>query len=627
MSLLDQIKSPHDVQQLAEASLPSLTSEIRNRIIHCVSKTGGHLAPSLGTVDLTLALAKVFDFDHDKLVWDVGHQSYAWKIITGRNDLMPTLRQFNGLRGFPCREESPYDHFIGGHAGVAISAALGMAAARDRLGQKHSVIAVVGDASLTNGISLEALNAIRHTTAKFILVINDNQMSIAKNVGAVSQALAKSISNYRYNRIRQMAINAGHTLHFTRLKTAYHTVKNFIKHIILRNRSAIFEDLGIRYLGPTDGHDLNALINALRSAQESDRPVVIHISTIKGKGFKPAELNPSYWHGVGPFNPEQKTPPLKTTQPSYSATFGQTLCELASKCPDLVAITAAMPDGTGLRPLFEKCKSQAFDVGICEEHACVFAAGLATQGLRPFVAIYSSFMQRAIDCIMHDICLQKLPVTLCLDRSGAVGADGPTHQGIYDIAMLRTLPNLTIMQPASLAELALMVRFAATFNGPLAIRYPKGNLSSTATPSPIILGEAQIITPTTPETTLAIWALGDTVPIAETIAQHLIAQGIETSVVNARFVKPLDKRLLAQQAAQCTHLVTFENAALAGGFGSAILEALALLPNHPATLTLGWPDQIIPQGDDLLVRKHFNLHDEGLLEQILAHINGAPKRG
>ncbi len=590
---LDTIETPAFVKTLLADELPTLAAEIRTRMIETVAKNGGHLASSLGTVELTLALARVFDFPSDRLVWDVGHQAYAWKLITGRANIFHTLRTAGGIGGFPRPGESPFDAFIGGHAGVAISAALGMAVARDLGKEETNVIAVVGDGALTNGISLEAANQIRHSTRRFILVINDNEMSISKNVGAFSRLLGRRLGSIRYNRIKAAAEEAGHRMRMTPLRHFYHALESAVKSLILRNKSAVFEGLGLRYVGPIDGHDLPALEEALTIARESKIPIVLHIATQKGRGYAPARRAPGRWHGVGPFDPENPPPRADLALPpaTYSDTFGAALCRMAETDPAIVAVTAAMRDGTGLTPFFLRHPRRAFDVGICEEHACTFAAGLAASGQSPFVAIYSTFIQRAVDNVMHDICLQNLPVTLCLDRAGIVGADGPTHHGVFDIPMLRCLPNLTIMQPRSLPELTAMLEASRAAATPCVIRYPRTRPPEATGCAPLVFGKAEVLTDP-PEADFALWALGDMVPLAQAAAEILRSQGRRVIVVNARFIKPLDTDLLLSHARRVKLIATFENGALAGGFGSAVSEAI-----HTPTLAFGWPDAFVPQGE------------------------------
>ena len=600
-TLLETIQTPADVRRLNASELAQLAAEIRHRMIDVVSRSGGHLASSLGTVELTLALCHLFNPPEDKIIWDVGHQSYAWKMLTGRNKAMEQLRQFNGVRGFTAPEESPYDAAVSGHAGVALSTALGFAAARDLAKGNEHIIAIVGDAALTNGISLEALNAVRHTTERLILVINDNGMSISQNVGAFARMFARKIAGLRYNRIRTLAEATGHRLRLRGLKSFYQALKRVIKPLLLRNRSAIFEELGLRYIGPIDGHDLPALLEALQSAADGHVPVALHIATIKGKGYKPAERNPSKWHGVSPWaKAAEPLPPSASPRCSWSDAFGSALCELAQKDDRVVAITAAMRDGTGLAPFFKAFPSRAFDVGICEEHALAFAAGLAAAGYRPYVALYSTFAQRAVDCMMHDICLPSLPVTLCLDRAGIVGADGPTHHGLYDIAMFRALPDLAFYAPASREGLQRLLQQTLTDARPTVIRYPRGWANEALpdlppvpaeTPSPVIL------------------ALGDTVDWIAPLANEL-----QLPCIAVEQIKPLPECLCALKHRP---LITLENAAAQGGFGAAVAEV------HDApVLILGWGDRFVPQGSASELRTWGRLDHDALRERITAFIQG-----
>ena len=590
-----RILSPADVKALPEEALPELASALRKSMITSVSETGGHIAPSLGTVELTIALCRTFDFPADKVLWDVGHQSYAWKMLTGRAGRMPTLRRYGGLRGFTDPRESPYDTSVAGHAGVALSTALGMAAARDARGETNAIIAVVGDASLTNGISLEALNAVRHTTEKLILVINDNGMSISRNVGALARVFARRLTGLRYNRLRAAADAAGHRLHLTGLRDFYRRIKIALKPLLLRNRAGIFEDLGLRYIGPIDGHDIPALCDALRTAAEGTVPIAIHIATVKGKGYPPAERNPSKWHGVGPW--ANKTAAPAAPVPAWSEIFGTTLTRLAETDSRITAVTAAMRDGTGLAGFFRKFPKRAYDVGICEEHALVFSAGLAANGLRPVAAIYSTFSQRAIDCVMHDICLPGLPVILGLDRAGAVGADGPTHHGLYDIAMLRALPGLQISAPCIASDLAPLLIQALREGTPAVIRYPRGA-------APTTLPEGTLEAPP-PGTGPIILALGPTVFwIAEA------ARALHLPLVAVRNIKPLPPWVATLGNRP---VITLEDAAAAGGFGSAIAEQTT-----GPRLILGWPDRFVPQGTDAELRRDAGLDTEGLHKRLTA---------
>ncbi len=673
---LPRIACPADVRALPEGELPRLAQEIRERMVSVVSRTGGHLAPSLGVVELTIALCRVFDFPRDRVVWDVGHQTYAWKMLTGRNARMGTLRRFGGLRGFTCPEESPYDATVAGHAGVALSAALGMAAARDARGGTERIVAVVGDASLTNGISLEAVNAVRHTTDRLILVVNDNGMSISRNVGAFARLFARRLAGLRYNRIRAAAEAAGHRLRLSRLRAFYRGLKGALKPLLLRQRSAVFEELGFRYIGPIDGHDIPALCDALRAAAEGHVPVALHIATVKGKGYAPAERNPSKWHGVAPWAPREETlcegalredagsvsgcaltgraspslprPPETPSKPfpsvpdgaagevkepgvsarqgaerpvraeraghlassrrelpsrrvSYSEAFGEALCALAERDSRVVAVTAAMRDGTGLADFFRRFPGRAYDVGICEEHAVTFAAGLAAAGLRPFVAVYSTFAQRAVDCMMHDVCLPRLPVTLCLDRAGIVGADGPTHHGLYDLAMFRALPGLRLRAPLGRRGLVAALAKALEEGAPTVLRYPRGYVPEVEpVPSPDV---------PPPGNGPVLLALGHTAAWAEPVAKTL---GLPLLPIDS--VKPLPPVVAALGGRP---VVTLEDAAEQGGFGSAVAEV-----HRGPLLVLGWPDRFVPQGSDAELRALCGLDGDALVRRIRAWQEG-----
>ncbi|MEI6644398.1 MAG: 1-deoxy-D-xylulose-5-phosphate synthase [bacterium] len=618
MSLLPTINTAKDVQGLSPHELPQLAEELRETIIDTVSKNGGHLASNLGSVELTIALLRIFSPPQDRVVWDVGHQAYTWKLLTGRRDLFPSIRTLGGLSGFTKPDESPCDASISGHAGTALSTALGMAVGQARKGQAGHVVAVIGDASMTNGISLEALNNLEDIDAKVVVILNDNEMSISQSVGSLSRRLGKMLTSVRYNRIKSAAEAAGHRMHMTALRGVYHKLEQAIKSIWLQN--AFFEEFGLRYIGPIDGHDFNALENAFLSARDDKRSVLIHVATQKGRGYHPAEKAPSAWHGVNPFDCDSGEQ-TKSTSKGYSQTLGETLTTLAEGNASIIAITAAMCSGTGLTTFAKKYPRRFFDVGICEGHAVVFASGLAATGHRPIFAVYSSFLQRAVDCVMHDVCIQNLPVLFCIDRAGVVGSDGPTHHGIYDIPMLRCLPNLIMMQPADNHELDAMIRFALTHNGPATIRYPRE-------PGPqegmrecenteIKLGEAHVIS-AAPDATVWLWALGDMIPLATDVAEKLASKGIAAGVVNARFIKPLDLTLLKHQVAQGTKLfITLENGAAAGGFGSAISQALTAEGILTPVKIIGWPDRFMGQGTTVQLRESAGLTAERIVQQVL----------
>lgn len=615
--LIESIMSHADVKQLPADQLPRLAEEIRTKILETVCHTGGHLASSLGSVDLSIALMRVFSPPEDQIVWDVGHQTYPWKLLTGRFDRFSTLRQLDGLSGFPKPEESPCDASVSGHAGVALSTAVGMAVARDRLGLNREIVAVVGDGAMTNGISLEGLNSLEDANSKVIIILNDNEMSISENVGAFSRYLGRMLTNVKYNRLKTAAESAGHRLHMTFLRRYYHQLESKLKSFWLKN--TFFEEFGIRYIGPIDGHNFEALENAFNSAKEYRHTVLIHVATQKGKGYAPAEEHPHLWHGVGPFNLE--TGGQKHSTNGYSHVFGRSLCQIAELDPKVVAITAAMRDGTGLTDFSGRFPDRFFDVGICEEHAVVFAAGLAHMGMKPVLAVYSTFLQRAVDCVMHDVCLSNLPVVFCLDRAGVVGSDGPTHHGMFDIPMLRCLPNLSIMQPRNADEVYAMLQCAFRHHGPCVIRYPRGAapLSGRAKDDPIppvLYGRAEVVEPAIPDGTKAIWiwVLGDFVQAACEVAEGLRKSGENAGVVNARFVKPLDVDLLCPQARRAKYIVTMENGSLAGGFGSAVREALA--NSSCPVKSFGWPDTFIPQGTPKELRERYGLTPKQMLQEL-----------
>ncbi len=593
--LLDNVRSPDDLRALPADALPGLAAELREEIIRTVSRTGGHLAANLGVVELTLALLRVFRPPEDKLLWDVSHQTYAYKLLTGRRERFAGLRQEGGLSGFAARAESPYDAYGAGHAGTALSAALGMAAARDRRGAAHHVVAIVGDGALGCGTSFEALNNIAATTRRLIVVLNDNEMSISQNVGSIAGILGELLAHPRYNRWKSSVEQfAKHRLGLSWLRRVYWRVEEAIKGLFLR--SVLFEEFGLRYIGPIDGHNIRTLTAALEIATRAAEPVLLHVSTQKGRGYPFAEAEPDVWHGTGAFEYATGAAIRPKASPAYSAVFGQTLERLADADPRLVAITAAMAGGTGLAGFAKRYPGRFFDVGICEEHAVLFAAGLAAEGYRPVVAIYSTFAQRIVDYVIHDVCLQRLPVIFCLDRAGLVGDDGPTHHGIFDIALFHAVPGLVFLQPKDEAELVAALHAAPRWEGPVMIRYPRGagpGAALPAAPADLPLGIAEIVEP---GTAVQIWALGDMLPTGRAAAARLRERGIAAGVVNPRFIRPLDRALLARQAAAARGIASIENGVAAGGFGAAVGEVLDELSYRGARLRFGWPDRFLPQG-------------------------------
>ncbi len=591
-SILSTIESPADVRALTGEQLPLVAEEIRGRIIDRVSQTGGHLASNLGVVELTLAILRVFDPPEDKIVWDVSHQAYAYKLLTGRAERFDTLRQYKGISGFLKRDESPYDAFGAGHAGTALSAALGMSVAMDTRGSERSVLAVVGDAAMGCGVTLEALNNVASTTDRMIVVLNDNEMSIDKNVGALSRCLAGMLANPAYNRWKRSVEAAAEKLHMGWMRSAYHRIEEAVKSLFLR--SVLFEELGLRYIGPVDGHDLAALEQALVIARDYKRPVLLHVTTVKGKGYRYAEENPGQWHGLSGFDVASGQRPVASDK-GYSAIMGEALTALAREDPSIVAITAAMAAGTGLAPFLREFPARCHDVGITEEHAMVFAGGLAAEGMKPVFAVYSTFMQRAVDCLIHDVALQRLPVVVCLDRAGLVGDDGPTHHGVFDIPLIRVIPGLIYMQPRDAQELVDMLKTALDAELPCVLRYPRGNCPGEVTRAAMALpvGRAEVLRE---GQDVAIWALGDMVPIAEAVASQLSGEGVSVSVVNPRFIRPFDRELLQRQSAEVQLVVSIENGVVCGGFGSALGEQLDEWNAHARLLKFGIPDHFVEQG-------------------------------
>lgn len=621
--LLTKINKPEDIKKLSLTELEALASELRAFIVATVAKNGGHLAPSLGTVELTLALYSVFNFPHDKLIWDVGHQAYSHKILTGRRDSFASLRQKGGITGFPNRFESKYDAFGVGHASTSISAALGMAVSRDISGRKNEVIAVIGDGALTGGEAFEALNQAGDLGKKLIVILNDNEMSIDKNVGGMSEYLSRIRLNPQYSKAkRDMGTLLQSIPHFgdKALKTA-RIVKDSVRAALVPG--SLFEELGFHYVGPIDGHNLSLLQEILQRARAMSGPVLIHVHTTKGKGYLPAENQPEKFHGIGKFDPATGEVIKKPSPPSYTAVFGEAIVQLADKNPNLLAITAAMPTGTGLKNFSKIYPGRFFDVGIAEEHAVTLAAGMAVDGKHPVVALYSTFAQRAYDQLMHDVCLQNLPVTLCLDRAGLVGADGPTHHGAFDLSYLRHMPNMTVFVPKDEAELRDMLATAVAMDSPTAIRYPRGagiGVSLTADFKSIPIGKAEIISENDGE--VAFLAVGPMVYKAKKAAEILAESGIMATVINMRFVKPLDKAIIETMAVSKKLLVTVEENVLAGGFGSAAAEVLADgdLLKHTSLIRMGIADTFVEQGthDELL--EICNLQPEQLAYKVKERI-------
>ena len=628
--ILSKIQRPQDLRSLTRQEIVALSEEIRTRIIKATAQNGGHVGPNLGVVELTIALHLAFETPRDSFCWDVSHQGYVHKLLTGRNDeRFDAIRKTDGLSGFLSREESQHDAFGAGHAGTCLSAALGMCVARDLKNENKHVVAIAGDAAFTCGITLEALNNIACSTKKFILVLNDNEWSIAKNVGALSRYFNELITNPVYDRLHKDAqsflsqIPGGRS--FMKLVSK---AKRDTKELLAP--SSIFEKLGLRYLGPIDGHDIDSMVRFFEFAKESDEPIVLHILTKKGKGFPVALKEPEKWHGSGPFDEKTGAPKAEkpNTPPKYQDVFGECLAELALQDKSITGITAAMPAGTGLDALEKKIPDRFYDVGIAEEHAVLMAAGMATQGLKPVCAIYSTFLQRAYDPIIHDVCLQNLPVTFCLDRAGLSPNDGPTHHGVFDLSFLRCVPNSVVMQPKDEDELQDMLLTGISSGKPSFIRYPRGNglgVTLKKSPKTLEIGKAEVLRC---GDTCSIWALGPFVETAKKLAEELSDRhNLNCSLVNVRFVKPLDLDLLFKHASNHDLIVTLEDNALMGGLGSAVAESLQSHGLQVPVKSFGWPDAFIPHGSSVSqLRSQYGLDDQSILSSIEAALNKKYKR-
>ena len=620
--LLPQIAGPADVKALAPELLPQLAQEVRRELIEVTARNGGHIGPNLGVVELTIALHRVFSTPGDQFVFDVAHQGYVHKLLTGRQgDFFHQLRRSGGASGFLYRAESPHDSFGAGHAGTALSAALGMATARDLRGSAEHVVAVCGDAAFTCGITLEALNNVVSSTKRLIVVLNDNEWSIAKNVGAIAGYLNRISTNPTYNKLHH-DIEAFFKSFPTgvEMNRVYTKWKRETKDFIVE--SSLFEKFGLRYLGPVDGHNVDALIKNLEFAKHCDVPVLIHVLTKKGKGLSAAVDSPEKFHGASPFDPVtgESNQAAPGTPPNFQDVFGAAITRFAKANPQVLGITGAMPSGTGLSLLAQEVPQQFFDVGIAEEHAVLFAAGLATKGFRPVCAIYSTFLQRAYDQVIHDICLQNLPVTFCLDRAGLSPNDGPTHHGLFDLAYLRCVPNAVVMQPKDEDELVDMLHTSLQLPGPGFIRYPRGAGTGApikAQPTALPVGQAEVLRD---GSNIMIWALGPMVQTALKLAERLEREErLSVGVVNARFVKPLDRTLLLSQAAVVPLVVTMEDHVLAGGFGSAVLEALQEAHCATPVERIGWPDKFVEHGSSVeILRAAYGLAPDDIARRVLA---------
>ncbi len=628
MRFLSEINSPADLRQLRVADLQEVADEVRQFIIDTCSRVGGHTGASLGAVELAVAMHYVFDTPSDKLVWDVGHQAYAHKILTGRRDELHTIKQYGGLSGFLRRDESEYDTFGAGHASTSLSAALGMAVARDTKNEDFHVCAMIGDSSLAGGMAMEAINQAGHLKSRLIVLLNDNGMSIAPAVGSLSGYLNRIKEAQSYQHLKEEIGDALESVPGIggKLRSVAKSVKDAIAAAVLPG--ALVNELGFKYIGYVDGHNVPELVRALEEAKKiDDGPVIVHALTTKGKGFPNPEHNYYAYHATGPFDPKTGLPYKSSKSappPTYTEVFGRTMCEIMESDPRVVALTAAMPDGTGVDKVLEKFPKRSFDVGIAEQHAMTFCAGMACEGLKPVAAIYSTFLQRAFDQVIHDVCLQDLDVTIAMDRAGIVGADGPTHHGLLDIAYLRGYPNIILMAPKDEAEMRDMMLTAIEHNGPAALRYPRGNglgVDISSPPKLIEIGKAEVLRKGNGE--VAILAYGDMVDAATKAAEMLVKDGIDATVVNARFVKPLDADLIAALARDNRLILTVENAYLAGGFGSAVLECLEEqgLADDVRVVRLGVADEIVTHGDPKILLAEYGLDADGIRSKAIEAID------
>ena len=615
--LLRAIQSPADVKKLADEDLAALAAEIRHSLITSLAITGGHLGPNLGVVELTIALHRVFSTPQDKLVFDVAHQGYVHKMLTGRASKIDTIRTYHGLNGFLLRSESPHDAYGAGHAGTALSAALGMAAARDLARQNHHVVAIAGDAAFTCGPTLEALNNIAETTRKFIVVLNDNEWSIDKNVGAIARYFNALQTHPTFAAVRAKAAEFVEKIAGKTVRTLAHKVEEGAKNLLFPN--VLFEKFGLRYFGPIDGHNLPLLVRTFEHLKSLNEPVVLHIITEKGRGYQPALDDPCKFHGLGTYQIDDGATNLSTT-PTCSDLFGRTVTDLAKNDPKITAITAAMPGGTKLDIFKNEVPDRYFDVGIAEEHAALFACGLATAGFRPFLAIYSTFMQRAYDMIIHDMALPQLPVRICMDRGGLSADDGPTHHGLFDIGFLRHIPGIIHMQPKDEDEFVDMLHTMAAYDaGPTAIRYPRGPIRGTpikATPRLLEIGKAEVLAD---GTDVALIGLGTLFEMAERTKLLLEASGLSVALINPRFIKPLDATVLEKFARQCRVLCTFEDHALLNGFGTGVIEHLHAAGIFTPVERIGWPDVFIEHGKIDILRALHGLTPEAAVAKVLTH--------
>ncbi|MCI8660324.1 MAG: 1-deoxy-D-xylulose-5-phosphate synthase [Lachnospiraceae bacterium] len=614
--LLEQIEKPQDIRNLSTEELKALAEEIRHFLIDKISVTGGHLASNLGVVELTIALYLAFDLPRDKVIWDVGHQSYTHKILSGRREMFDELRQYGGISGFPKRKESPYDAFDTGHSSTSVSAGLGMAQGRDLLGEDYAVVSVIGDGALTGGMAYEALNNAARMRKNFIIILNDNNMSISENVGGMSKYLNGIRSGKGYNRLKKDVEAALMKIPVIGdgLVDKISRTKNSIKQLVIPGM--LFENMGITYLGPVDGHNVYEMVKVLKKARMMDHAVLVHVNTKKGRGYKPAEKNPARFHGVEPFDPETGKSLKKKIYPGYTDVFSRELCRLAGEDSRIVAITAAMPDGTGLKAFAKQYPERFFDVGIAEQHAVTSAAGMAAAGLKPVVAVYSSFLQRGFDQILHDVCIQNLPVVFALDRAGLVGSDGETHQGIFDLSYLTSIPNMSVMAPKNLWELRRQMEFAVSqFDGPIAIRYPRGQAyrGLKEFDSPIEYGKGEILYR---GREIALLAVGSMVSTAEHVRDKLLEEGVDCTLANGRFIKPVDKALIRELARTHRLIVTLEENVLQGGFGLQVTALVHQWDAQVKVLNIALPDAYVEHGNVSLLRESLGIDSDSVIQTM-----------
>lgn len=613
--LLEKIEQSSDIKNLKEEDYPVLSQEIRQFLIEKISHTGGHLASNLGVVELTMALHLAFWLPKDKIVWDVGHQAYTHKLLSGRRDGFDELRQFGGMSGFPKRKESPYDAFDTGHSSTSISAGLGIAQAREILGEDYAVISVIGDGALTGGMAYEALNNAAQLKKNFIIVLNDNEMSISKNVGGISRYLSGVRTRESYADLKRGVEKTLSAIPVVGKSLSYglYMAKNGIKQFLVPGMW--FEDMGITYLGPVDGHNVKEMVRVFKEARKVKHAVLVHVITKKGKGYGPAEKNPSRFHGVDPFDVATGKSLKEKVYPSYTDVFSKKICELAGQNEKIVALTAAMPDGTGLAKFSEQFPDRFFDVGIAEAHAVTSAAGMASAGLKPVVAVYSSFLQRGYDQVLHDVCIQELPVLFCIDRAGLVGSDGETHQGIFDVSFLSLVPGMSIMAPKNLWELQSMLEFGVKFNGPLAIRYPRGQAyrSLKEFEAPVVYGKSEMLYE---ESGIALFALGSMVSTGEHVREKLKAEGYSCTLVNARFVKPLDTEMLDHLCENHKLIVTMEENVLRGGMGMCATRYIHEHYPDIHVIQIALPDAYVEHGNVSLLREMLGIDSDSVIRKI-----------